>query len=130
MSNLVRRVPLLVVVVLLLVTGLLVQPAEGVPHQDKLHHVLGFFCLALALRMGFPRLHFGAFIALVLAAACSVELAQALRPERTSSIADIAAGLSGGLLGWGIGWCVQRWWQARSRRGNAGEAIEGAGDEG
>jgi hypothetical protein len=56
-------------------------------------------------------------------------MGQALRPERTSSIADAAASLSGGLLGWGIGWCVQHWWQARSPGGTAGDTIEAAGDE-
>jgi VanZ family protein len=128
MRLLVRRVPLLLVVVLLLVSGLLVQPAEGIPHQDKLHHVIGFFCLALALRMAFPRL--GAIDALVLsvAAACSVEMGQALLPERTSSVADVAAGVAGALLGWSIGWCVQRLKQARARREIEDDTTAAAGN--
>ena len=123
-----RRVPVLLVVVLLLVSGLVVEPAQGVPHQDKLHHALGFFCLALTLRMGFPRLRAVDILALSLAAACSVEMGQALLPERTSWIADVAAGVAGGLLGWGFGWCVQRWTLARSRGQVEVDATAAAGN--
>lgn len=115
----VRRIALLLVMTLLLVGGLLVQPAAGVQHQDKLHHALGFFCLALTLRMGFPTLSVAELLILSFAAACSVEMGQAPAPGRTST--DVAASMTGALLGWGSGWSVQRLVHARNTPSMAAE---------
>lgn len=95
-----RFVPLIVVVALLFATAL---QSEAVPqwfaHQDKLHHVLGFGALAVALHLAFPRLFVVEYVLILLTSAIAIELGQSLVPPRLPSMLDLFASGVGAALG-------------------------------
>ena len=105
-----RVLPFIVVVAGLLGSGLRAGPvAQMFQQQDKVHHVLGFFAFAFTLRLAFPRLHVAGLIALSVSVALLIELGQMLLPDRTASLADMAANLLGVGLGWAGANAAQGW---------------------
>jgi VanZ family protein len=108
-----RFLPMVAVLAVLLLTGLGMDPGRVFPHQDKLHHLLGFFAFAVALRVAFPKLHFIGLMSASAAAALLIELGQALQPDRTPSVADVGASLIGALLGWGSSRSILEWLRNR-----------------
>lgn len=96
-----RRLPLAVVAVLVMVVGLEPVPVpEWFPQQDKLHHLLGFAALCFTARLAFPRARSGWLVAACLLAALLIELCQGLfLPARTASLGDMAANALGVMLG-------------------------------
>jgi VanZ family protein len=94
------RIVFVVVLAILLYAGL--RP-EHIPEffneEDKLHHLAGFAALALSTRMAFPRGSVLWQIAGMVLLGVFIELAQELLPDRTSSIWDILANLTGIAVG-------------------------------
>ncbi|MDR7135849.1 VanZ family protein [Lysobacter niastensis] len=100
-----RFLPLAVAAAVLLLAGLNPLPFPLFwDHQDKLHHVLGFLALGWALRRTNPRLGLAGYLLFGLSVAVGIELVQwAWLPQRTASLADVAAGM----VGVGFAW----WWR-------------------
>jgi hypothetical protein len=73
--------------------------AQAFPHQDKLHHLLGFAVFAYSLRFAFPSLGLLRSVIAGLAVALAIEAMQHWLPGRTSSLGDMAANIAGLLLG-------------------------------
>lgn len=84
----------------LLVLGGGTEPlAQAFPHQDKVHHLLGFAVFAYSLRFAFPALGLRRTFIAGLAVAIVIEALQNWLPGRTSSLGDMAADMMGLLLG-------------------------------
>ena len=111
-----RTLPLLLIVAFLVFLGLGGTTTELFPHQDKVHHALGCFVVALALRVAFPGMRFAQALFWSVLGSALFEGLQAFVPGRTPSLADVAACLVGTLLGW----CA---WFPAWRRRRAGLAL-------
>lgn len=108
-----RSLPLLVVAAIILYAGLRPDPVpQAFTQQDKLHHLLGFAALAFSMRLALPRWPIGWMIALCLASAVLIELAQGYQPHRVASLADMVANT----LGVGVGAVASVVWRRVCRR--------------
>ncbi|WP_236614319.1 VanZ family protein [Stutzerimonas azotifigens] len=120
-----RIIPFLAVLAIILFTGLKPEPVPQVfDQQDKLHHLLGFAALAFSVRLAFPSLRLLWTVALCLAAAIMIELAQGYQPHRDASVADMVANTLGVAVG-----CVclsvgRRLYDRWARRGRPLSAVD------
>jgi len=114
-----RLLPLALALSALLWVGLGADPvAKGFPYQDKLYHFVGFFVLALTLRLAFPRLKLAWFLGLGIGTAVVIEAVQFFMIDRDASLGDMIANVAGIVLGW----LASRWIRGRWRGGAAGQA--------
>lgn len=93
------------IILLTFLIGISVQPyytPSGPQHIDKVLHCIGYFLIAF-----FPPLLYqtkGRLISFwfIFITAFATEGIQMLMPERSASVADVAANLSGLAIGWGL----------------------------
>lgn len=112
-----RLVPLVLALLALLWVGLGADPIpKSFPHEDKLYHFVGFFVLALTLRLAFPRLALVWFLALGLGTAVAIEAVQFFMESRDASLGDMIANVAGIVMGW----LASRWIRGRWRGVEAG----------
>ena len=114
-----RLLPLSLALLALLWVGL---GPDSVPqsfrYQDKLYHFVGFFVLALTLRLAFPQLKLVWFLGLGIGTAVAIEAVQFFMIDRDASLGDMIANVAGIVLGW----LASRWIRGRWRGGAAGQA--------
>lgn len=126
--NLLRYLPFLAVLVVILFTGLRPDPIpQAFDQQDKLHHLLGFAALMFTMRLAFAQWRLAWTVALSLAAALLIEIAQGLLPARESSMGDMLANTLGVLLGWAASTLAYRWYLRRIGVTTEPEAAEPSG---
>lgn len=84
------------------------------PHQDKLEHLVGFAALSFAMFWRNVRAPVSALVLVGLG--IGVEMAQALVPSRSPSLADAAFSLAGVSVGWFAAWAAVPFLPAAARR--------------
>ena len=114
-----RFLPLALSLLALLWVGLGSDPVpRGFQYQDKLYHFVGFFVLALTLRLAFPRLKLAWLLGLGIATAVAIEAVQFPMANRDASLGDMIANVAGIVAGW----LASRWIRDRWRRTAPGDA--------
>ena len=113
-----RLLPLALALCALLWVGLGADPiAKSFPGQDKVYHFVGFFVLALTLRLAFPRLALAWFLGVGIGTAVAIEAVQFFMVDRDASLGDMIANVAGIV----VGWLASRWIRGRWRGVEAGE---------
>lgn len=85
-------------------------PTNLRPHTElpvQIERAVAYFVLGLAFAIAYPR-HVWWAAALVLIGAVSLELLQAIRPDRHGRLVDVAAKFGGACLGLCLGWLAAR----------------------
>lgn len=97
--------------------GLASAPQETVGnYNDKLMHFTGYLAAAISISLAWPRSHWWHRALFLLAYSTAIECLQYFLPTRSFSLMDIAANLSGLLLGLVIFELIRRWAPERIRR--------------
>lgn len=102
--------PLAGLIVVGLVLGLAPDGWEPVRRHDKVAHGVGFALLAIALCHAAPTWSTRRVIAVGALTPVALELAQALVPGRTASLADTATGIAGIVAGAAWHYVRKRHW--------------------